>query len=335
MKDSSSLESKIAQHFGRQHCVLTGSGTTALFLLFKALNLPCHTPVLYPNNTCETAVNACIFAGLEPVFCDVSQTTFRPSAEQRNRAIAKHSPAVYVATHVFGLPVDTDDLQQDNIIVIEDAAQGYGLRCDTSKIGRIGRASVLSFGKDKTIDCGAGGALLTDDTELFHHVQHILSGMNLQSAIEGSLMMDVFTLRRQYASDSEEYQKRYRQLLQKHSNAYLSSMNDETRAQLLERFADIPHIIEERIARVAELKRTVTENIDDDNLHVPLLPDDSLIWKLPFTVNPTARDEIAAKLENKAVQVTKFFKPLHFIFDPNNQELEESVQLYRSIINII
>ena len=73
-------EQALAAHAHRRHAVLTGNGTTALWAVLSALELPQGAAVLYPDLTCETAVNAAILAGLRPVFADVQSATAHPAA---------------------------------------------------------------------------------------------------------------------------------------------------------------------------------------------------------------------------------------------------------------
>ena len=74
------LESRIARQFEKDHCVLVGSGTTALYVSFCASGLAQGANVLYPDFTCETAFNAAIFANLNPLFCDIELERFNMSA---------------------------------------------------------------------------------------------------------------------------------------------------------------------------------------------------------------------------------------------------------------
>ena len=329
------LEQDIAHFFGRQYCLLTGSGTTSLYLIFKALQLKENTNVLFPDNTCETAVNAAVFANLNPVFSDIDLTTFSPSDAQLKASISQFKPKVYVATHLFGLAVSNLSHTMDNPpIVIEDAAQGYGLGYKESQIGRMGLASILSFGKEKTLDCGAGGAVLTDNLLFYQRCIDTLQTLSNPPEVSSSLMQDVFFLRKKHSIQNADYDRAYKGLLRKHKFNYLSKIQHETRLKLRDKLDNINDITDKRISNSKRLAKEVIIICGNDIRSALDIPKNSVMWKLPFIVAPDKRDATATALTLRGYEITKFFKPLHKIYLLPDCHLENSVRLHQQIINV-
>lgn len=334
MSKNTLLEEKVAAYFGRRFCLFTGSGTTALYVILRALELNNDDKVLYPDNTCETAVNASVFADLKPVFSDIDLTTFKPSSNQLQEAISWHSPKVYIATHLYGLPFRETDFVHNQIVVIEDAAQGYGLHHNDSKIGSLGYASIISFGKEKTLDCGGGGALLTDDIEFYECCKKVLQHLDILTPAEGSLMQDVFLLRRQCKPNTLAYHNAFQKLLKRHKQAYLAPMSVEVRGILELKFDDLSKKAKQKVDQFQSLERNIRQLLKNNIEYMPQSPQDSVLWKLPLTVNERKRDLFASELTTKGFNVSKFFKPLHEVFGCEKFIPENSQILYQKILNI-
>ena len=156
---------------GRRHCVLTGSGTTALWTAFSCVS-PERPKILLPAILCLDPVLGVHYADRIPVFSDVLATNATIDPAYAARRI-EEDPAIgaVVAAHLYGSPADIEGLervcQTNDVLLIEDAAQALGgSHDDGRRFGTAGSAAVLSFGHTKILDVGAGGALLTDDDAL-------------------------------------------------------------------------------------------------------------------------------------------------------------------------
>lgn len=157
------LEEELAAAFGRRRCVLTGNGTTALHLLFRALS-PAPRRVLLPALLCRAPLYAAVAAGVTPAFCDVSPATLGLDAAKAPLA-EDEAPTAILAAHAFGVPLAKGEMLdlacRSHAVLVEDAAQGGWW--DAPPPGSV---TVLSFGAGKPLDVGGGGALLTDEDAL-------------------------------------------------------------------------------------------------------------------------------------------------------------------------
>jgi len=172
------LEIKISKLLNRKYCLLTGSGTTSMYLIF--LTSKKKGLVVFPTITCVQAVNAATFAGMKPVFCDVNLNDFTMNVISLQKILNKHKNIkMIVPTHVFGHSCDLNKIiniaKKRNIFVLEDAAQSLGSEINGKKSGSFGNASVISFGYTKILDCGGGGGILTDDYQLYCDVKKLNS----------------------------------------------------------------------------------------------------------------------------------------------------------------
>ena len=100
------LENKISRLLNRKYCLVTGSGTTSMYLIF--LSAKKKGIVVFPSITCINAVNAAVFAGMTPLFCDVNLSDFTMNINSLIKILNKHHKKVemVVPTHVFGHTCD-------------------------------------------------------------------------------------------------------------------------------------------------------------------------------------------------------------------------------------
>jgi len=170
------FEQQLAAFCGAKHAVSCSSGTDALVMTLMAKDIGPGDAVFCPTFTfCATAESAAL-VGATPVFVDVHADTFNIDVESLKAAIktAKANglkPKVVIPVDLFGLPADHDAVAavaaENNLFILDDAAQGFGGRYKGRDIGSLGHATATSFFPAKPLGCyGDGGAILTDDDAL-------------------------------------------------------------------------------------------------------------------------------------------------------------------------
>ena len=164
------FEQEMAAYCGAEHAVGVASGSDALYLSLRALDIgPGDEVVTTPFSFIATA--ECIAqAGARPVFADIERGSFNISPEAVAAAITGKTRAI-IPVHLFGRPADMEQLtaiaDRHGLAIIEDAAQALGAVYDGRKVGGIGDTGALSFFPSKNLGCfGDGGMVLTasDDT---------------------------------------------------------------------------------------------------------------------------------------------------------------------------
>lgn len=163
------FERRLMELTGAKYVIVMANGTVALFAIMRALGVGEGDEVIVPDMTFVATANAVILAGATPIFCDVRPDTFCIDVEKTEALITKRTRAI-MPVHLYGLAAEMDELlelcHRRGLLLIEDAAQGVGVRYRGRHVGTFGDAGILSFYGNKTITTGEGGAILTDNNQL-------------------------------------------------------------------------------------------------------------------------------------------------------------------------
>lgn len=145
-------------------CLVVSRAASAIYLVLSALRLP-NKQVLVPANLCYAAIFPILYAGYEPVFCDVDVTSGNVTYESVAAALTPETGAMIVP-HMYGNPVgDMPEIaqicRQSGILLIEDCASAMGAKSPGYPLGAMGDYTVYSTGYSKTLDLGYGGLLVS------------------------------------------------------------------------------------------------------------------------------------------------------------------------------
>ena len=164
------FEQQLGDYIGAAHCLGCNSGTDALFLALKALQIGPGDEVITTPFTFIATAETVSAVGATPVFVDIDLQTFNFDLDQVEAAITDRTKAI-IPVHLFGQPVDMTRLmaiaQSHKLKVIEDCAQSAGAEWSGQKVGGIGDIGCFSFYPTKNLGaCGDGGAVTTNDPAL-------------------------------------------------------------------------------------------------------------------------------------------------------------------------
>jgi dTDP-4-amino-4,6-dideoxygalactose transaminase len=164
------FEQEFAAYHRVSNCIACNSGTDALYLALRALEIGAGDEVITTPFTFIATSEVISAVGAKPVFIDIHPGTYNLDLHQLAAAITPKTRAV-IPVHLFGQPVDMDALMElavaKNIAVIEDCAQSTGATWSRKKVGSIGHIGCFSFYPTKNLGgCGDGGAITTNDPEL-------------------------------------------------------------------------------------------------------------------------------------------------------------------------
>jgi 8-amino-3,8-dideoxy-alpha-D-manno-octulosonate transaminase len=166
---SKELESVICQTFGSKYAQLTSSGTSALSTALTALGIGYGDEVITPAFTFVASFEAILGVGAVPVLTDVDDTLTLDPEAVRN-AITPRTKAI-MPVHMCGSMADLDALQaicrEHDLLLLEDACQSIGASYKGRALGTIGDAGAFSFDFVKTMTCGEGGVVLTNDESVY------------------------------------------------------------------------------------------------------------------------------------------------------------------------
>ena len=167
------FEQAFAEYVGRRYAVSLPSCTSAIHLSLAALGIGKGDEVIVPDITWIGSSAPITYVGATPVFCDVDPHTWCIDIEALKIAITPRTKAI-IAVDLYGGMPDYDKLIklaiQHGIHVIEDAAEAVGSEYHGKKAGSFGGTSCFSFHGSKTLSCGEGGMLVTDNTTVYDRV---------------------------------------------------------------------------------------------------------------------------------------------------------------------
>ncbi len=163
------LEQEISKTFGCKYAQLVSSGTAALTTALSALRIGYGDEVIMPTFTFVASFEAVLSVGATPVLVDVDETlTLNPDAVRK--AITSKTKCV-MPVHMCGAMADLDELleicRKHHLLLLEDACQSIGAKYKDKYVGTIGNAGTFSFDFVKTITCGEGGAVMTNDENIY------------------------------------------------------------------------------------------------------------------------------------------------------------------------
>jgi dTDP-4-amino-4,6-dideoxygalactose transaminase len=161
------FEKQFADYIGVRECIACNSGTDALYLALRALNIGLGDEVITTPFTFFATAEVISRVGAKPIFVDIDPVTFNLDLNQVEAAIAPNTKAI-IPVHLFGQPVDMERLMAiatlHNLYVIEDCAQATGAIWGDKRVGSIGHIGCFSFFPTKNLGaCGDGGAITTQD----------------------------------------------------------------------------------------------------------------------------------------------------------------------------
>ena len=170
------LEEAWADYFGVKHAVSVNSATSGLYAAVGAAGIsPGDEVIVAPYTMIASATAALVYGGI-PVFADIDQEIFCITPESIRERITPYTKAIIVVD-LFGHPADMDEIMdiasENNLLVIEDAAQAPGAKYHGRNAGTLADIGVFSLNYHKTIHSGEGGMVVTNDDELAERVRLI------------------------------------------------------------------------------------------------------------------------------------------------------------------
>ena len=168
--DVAQFEKDFALFCGAQHALGFNSGTSALHVAMRLLNIGPGDEVITTPSTFIATSWAISYCGAKPVYVDIDEATFNLDPKLLAKAITPRTKAV-LPVHLYGHPFDVDAIQEicraHKLPLVEDAAQAVGAKYKGKMVGTLGDISCFSFYPAKNLGaCGEGGALVTHSAAL-------------------------------------------------------------------------------------------------------------------------------------------------------------------------
>ena len=302
------FETNFANYCQTKYCIGVGNGFDALVLIFKAYiqlgKLQKGDEVIVPANTYIASILAILEADLVPVLVEPKLETYNLNPDLISKKTTSKTKAILVV-HLYGQLAEMDKINaiaaENNLIVIEDAAQAHGAVSDFRKSGNLSNAAAFSFYPGKNLGAlGDGGAVVTNDSELAKVIQSL----------------------RNYGSEA------------KYQNEFIgvNSRLDELQAAFLN--VKLPHLDAENTIRKAITKRYLDE-IKNDKITLPFWNlSDNHVFHL-FVIRTENREELQQYLLENGIQTVihypipphkqKAFKAWNHLFFPITERIHKEV----------
>lgn len=287
------FETLLSEYIGTKYATVFNSGTSALHLALLAHGIGKDDEIIVPSFTFIATANAPLFVGAKPVFADIEDETLGLDPDSVLEKITPKTKAI-IPIHYGGSPCKIRELREiaddNDLILIEDAAEALGARIGDKKVGTFGDSSILSFCQNKVITTGEGGAVVTDSKEIYEKLKLIRSHGRLETSNYFTSMepFDYVTL------------------------GFNFRMSNITAALGISQMGKIDEIIRMRRTNSRYYSQKIKENFD----FIKLLdvPEDYYHVYQLYTVLAEDRDDLMNFLARNGISTKIYFDPVHLSY---------------------
>jgi dTDP-4-amino-4,6-dideoxygalactose transaminase len=278
---TSEFEAKFATYCGVNHCVSLNSGTSALHLALRCLDIGPGDEVVTVSMTFIATAWAISYVGATPVFVDIDPVRRTLNPDNLEAAITSRTKAI-IPVHLYGMPAEMDRImaiaERHGVPVIEDAAQAHGAKYRGRRVGQFGKIACFSFYPGKNLGAyGEGGALITNDASIAHRARSLRDHAQSQK----------------YLHDEIGYNYRM----------------DSFQAAVLS--IKLKHLDEWNTARI-DCARQYTELLKDSSYKLPAhMSDSACVWHC-YVIETPERDRVRSGLQDVGIQSAVHYPvPIH------------------------
>lgn len=287
------FEQRFAALLGRRHALAVTSCTGALHMSLLALGIGAGDEVITTPMTFVATAAAILQVGATPVFVDVEPETGNLDVERVAAAITPRTRAI-IPVHLYGLMCDMRRLRAvadaHGLAIIEDAAHCIEGRRDDAVPGSLSNVACFSFYATKNLNCGEGGALVTDDSELYRKLKLLrLHGIDRDLA-------------QRYASGSSDWDMV--------AMGWKYNMSNIEAALLLPQLQRLSQNYARR-DRLAKLYRHHLETVP--GIRLPATPEGAInaFHLFPVWISEGRRDEVRQRLRDRGIGCVVNYHPVH------------------------
>src|SRR5438067_4001909 len=278
---TSDFEAQFGRYCSVDHCVSVNSGTSALHLALRCLNVGPGDEVVTVAMTFIATAWAISYVGAKPVFVDIHPVRRTMDPDQLEAAITPHTKAI-IPVHLYGMPAEMDRImaiaERHGLPVIEDAAQAHGAKYQNKRVGQFGQIACFSFYPSKNLGAyGEGGALITNDASIAHRARSLRDHAQSEKYLHGEIGYN-------YRMDSFQ-------------GAVLA--------------IKLEHLDEWNTARI-DCARHYTELLKDSSYKLPAhISDSECVWHC-YVIETPERDRVRAALQDVGIQSAVHYPvPVH------------------------
>jgi perosamine synthetase len=174
------FEEKMADWLGikKENCVACSSGTAALHMALKVLNIGPGDEVILPAITFIATANVIKYVGATPVFVDIDPDTWNIDINKIQEKITSKTKAI-ICVHLYGNPCDINALKNicynNKLYLIEDACESLGATYNNQQTGTFGDIGCFSFNGNKIITGAGGGMIVANNKEYADRARYLIN----------------------------------------------------------------------------------------------------------------------------------------------------------------
>ena len=170
------FEEELSNYVGINNAAALASGTSAIHMAFKALDVKKDDIVFCQDLTFSATANPIIYQNATPVFIDSERDTWNMDPKALEKAFEKYSnPKAVIVVYLYGTPAKIDEIKEicdkHNVPLVEDSAESLGSTYKNKATGTFGKYGVYSFNGNKIITTSGGGMLVSNDEDKIKKVR--------------------------------------------------------------------------------------------------------------------------------------------------------------------
>ena len=284
------FEKKIADYVGTKYAIAVNSGTSALHLCVRSLDIKDGDEVITTPFSFIASANCILFERAKPIFVDIDEKTLCIDVNKIEEKITEKTKAI-LPVHIFGHPCEMDKIMEiakkHNLAVIEDACEAIGSEYKGKKVGSFGDVATFAFYPNKQITTAEGGMIVTNNEK----IAKLCQSMRNQGRDEGDAWLSHSRL------------------------GYNYRMSELSAALGVTQMERIEEILDKR-RKVAEYYNEKLKEIKEINV-LQVSHDVKMSWFVYIiklddkTFTRKDRDKIIQELNNRGINSRDYFPPIH------------------------
>ncbi len=283
------FEEELAEYVKIKNAAALASGTSAIHMAFKALEVTDGDIVFCPSLTFSATANPIIYQNATPVFIDSEEDSWNMDPNALEKAFEKYpNPKAVIIVHLYGTPAKIDEIKEicdkHGVPLIEDAAESLGATYKGKQTGTFGKYGIYSFNGNKIITTSGGGMLVSDDKERIEKVRF-------------------------WSTQSREKARHYEHNEIGYNYRMSNIVAGIGRGQL--------KVLDDRIAKKTEIYNTYKEAFKDiPDIEMQSVPENTNPnhWLSVITINSNSKVkpiDIIEALEKENIESRPVWKPMH------------------------
>lgn len=309
------LEIRLSNLHNRKYCKLTGNGTTAIYLALLSQNYK-NKKIAIPNNVCMNVILPIYFSENQPFFIDIEKDTLGLDITKLQGKEIDSVIAVHGYGNICNIKTIQEYCQEKGVFLIEDVAVAQGLNFEDKLLGSFGDVSILSFGSGKNIDIEHGGAILTDDEEIFQSIKEYLAtlpdfSIEKEKALDDISKQHTKLYNIDYGKSLNKHHQEFKRLCLDNKDNFLFKFDNSFFDKLNSSLDNLDKFISIR-QKNAEYLKNRFENVQGIKVLEPKY--DSSYWRFNIFVE-NYRDELFKYLLSKKYKVSSWYHSIDLLFE--------------------